>query len=100
MGEGSDVDVAVDNDIALKAVCYGLVSEFWPEAATTRIGILGAAPYVIATCIERADLGQDKNAVQALLREFIGNAEVLEPSDSERVRSRTGGRCSAGSAAV
>ena len=43
-------DVAVDNDVLIKAACYGLTTEL---DASRSLGVLGAARYVVAKRIER-----------------------------------------------
>ena len=79
----SPIKTAVDNDVILKAVCYGLTSTFWPACTRERVGVLGVARYVITRSIEKADLNGDKAVVQAGLSEFLGDSTVLEPTDDE-----------------
>lgn len=75
-------DVALDNDIILKGVFYGLV--LWPgpnEGA--RPGILGAARYVVGRRIDRTELNGDKAAAREALATLLTVAEELEPGEDE-----------------
>jgi hypothetical protein len=82
-GAGDNVEVAVDNDVVLKAVCYGLAQEFWPQATPGRLGVLGSARYVVSSCIERASLNKEKATVVVDMAEFLASSQVLEPSAEE-----------------
>jgi hypothetical protein len=75
------VDVAIDNDIASKAVAYGISRAFW-SADDGELGLLGAAPYVIPKVLERYALGRLEEA-KAELASVFGRAELLEPDDAE-----------------
>lgn len=75
-------DTAVDNDVLLKAISYGLESHFWPKAGNGyKVGVLGAARYVVGDRIAKAKLGRQE-ASQALA-DFLGRAEILEPTEGE-----------------
>jgi hypothetical protein len=67
---------AVDNDVLLKALRYGLQRSFWPEG---EIGVLGAARYVVGKRLERAEGASSREALGRLL----GEAEELEPEPGE-----------------
>ena len=77
------MDAAVDNDLILKAVCYGLADEFWPEAEVGTLGILGAARYVVADQIKRGTLNRDEIEVRSDLDELLQRCEALEPTEAE-----------------
>ncbi len=79
-GSGKRPDVAVDNDVLIKAASYGLIDEFWPEEP---IGILGAARYVVASGLARMDLARDRAAAQNAAAARIDSATVLEPTGDE-----------------
>jgi hypothetical protein len=75
---------ATDNDIVLKAVCYGVAAAFWPNLGSTRhLGVLGAARYIIGDRIDRAALRGDKIQVHARFTALLGFADVLEPTIDE-----------------
>lgn len=77
---GDVPDVAVDNDVLIKAASYGLIDELW---RTESIGVLGAARYVVAGRLARMDLAGDRAAAQQAAVAFIDTAAVLEPTDDE-----------------
>lgn len=77
------MDAAVDNDLILKAVCYGLADEFWPEAKVTGLGILGAARYVVSDQIKRGTLNRAYADVRSDLDELLERCEALEPTEAE-----------------
>ena len=76
--------VAVDNDVLLKAACYGFTLRFWALPGDfPGVGVLGAARFVLATAVARGSRVRDKAAATFALAEFFALAEVLEPTDSE-----------------
>lgn len=78
------IDIAVDNDLVLKAVCYGITSDFWPGLGTTHeVGVLGAARYVVSKRLERTSLAHDQSTAQAELTSLLTSATELEPTDRE-----------------
>lgn len=79
--EVPEVDVAADNDVVLKATCFGLASSFW---RTKRVGVLGAARYVLAKRVHRVGLMREVADAQDDLDIFFASASVLEPTDDER----------------
>lgn len=70
---------AVDNDVLLKAACFGLVERFW----TSGRGVLGSARFVLAHAIERGGRVAGKQAAQRALAEALERSVVLEPSEAE-----------------
>src|SRR3954454_41120 len=72
-----EIRLAVDNDIILKGLRYGLESDFWPEPET--VGVLGAARYVIAAALERDGETRGLQNLEALL----GQVARLEPEARE-----------------
>ncbi|MDQ3729412.1 MAG: hypothetical protein M3355_07455 [Actinomycetota bacterium] len=81
---GPEVDVAVDNDVVLKAACYGLAVRFWPHRdGEPSVGVLGAAPFVLAKAVGRGDRVHDEKAAMDALGDFFARAAVLEPTDDE-----------------
>lgn len=74
---------ALDNDVVLKAACYGLTDRFWPEAYDVRVGVLGTARFVVPTYVERAHLRKDPAEALAHLDRVLARAERLEPSEQE-----------------
>jgi hypothetical protein len=75
------VDVVLDNDVMLKAACYSLHRGLWPELERGRVGVLGAARYVLATHVERR--AHDVPRARAALEDLLHGVEELEPSDDE-----------------
>jgi hypothetical protein len=73
-------DVAVDNDVLIKAACYGLAAEL---EASRSLGVLGAAKYVVARRIDRIALSGDRDAARNDALDLIARSSVLEPSREE-----------------
>jgi len=81
---GPAVDVAVDNDVLLKAACYSLAPRFWPQAGgDPSFGVLGAARFVLSNAVTRGSRVRDKAAASQGLAEFFARAALLEPTDAE-----------------
>ena len=74
-------ELAVDNDVLLKAISYGLERSFWPDTGDSEIGVLGAARYVIGNRLEKTKPGR-ADAKEAL-EELLGETEELEPDEAE-----------------
>jgi hypothetical protein len=68
---------AVDNDVLLKAIQYGLEDYFWLEKD---FGILGAAPYVVGGRLKKE---HDPESKLEKLDELIAEVEDLEPDAGE-----------------
>jgi hypothetical protein len=78
------VDVAVDNDVLKKALCYGIADLFWQrDDGGVMIGVLGAARFVVAAAIQRAQLNGDLQAALSKLDEVLTESVTLEPSAAE-----------------
>src|SRR5687767_11147970 len=75
------VDVAVDNDILIKAAAYGLTEKFWESAA--HLGVLGAARFVVASRIKRLVPAEEQERAVAAAAATIASAVELEPVDAE-----------------
>ncbi len=78
----STVDIAADNDIVLKAVAYGLTAFFWP-GPQARLGLLGAARYVIPAALEKHGLVGDVGRAKLRFDALWASAERLEPGEPE-----------------
>lgn len=75
------VDIAVDNDVIIKAACYGLTATFWPEAVSTcHLGVLGAARYVVA---KRLELSGGSDRARRDAEALFATATTLEPTSAE-----------------
>ena len=74
-------EVAVDNDVLLKALSYGLEHLFWPEEDHGVIGVLGAARFVLADRLAKTNL--QRSDINSALKQLLDRAEVLEPDDEE-----------------
>ena len=78
------IEIAVDNDLILKAVCYGITSDFWPGlCATIEVGVLGAARYVVSKRLDRAPLLRNRSDAQTGLANLLACVAELEPTDRE-----------------
>lgn len=78
------VDIAVDNDVIIKAACYGLTATFWPEAdSTCHLGVLGAARYVVAKRLERSSLSGGSERARGDAEALFARAITLEPTSAE-----------------
>jgi predicted nucleic acid-binding protein len=73
-------DVAVDNDVLIKAACYGLAAEL---EGSRSLGVLGAAKYVVAGRIDRMALSGDRDGARSAALDLIARSSVLEPSRDE-----------------
>jgi hypothetical protein len=71
----------VDNDVLLKALSYGLEEHFWPDADHEQIGVLGAARFVLADRLRKAEL--QRSTWSAALEGLLDGAETLEPDEAE-----------------
>lgn len=77
----AELDIAVDNDIVLKAVCFELAGDFWP--AKTGLGVLGAAKYVLAKAVTTENVSGNPDALQEALRQLFARTVILEPTETE-----------------
>jgi hypothetical protein len=75
--------VALDNDVMLKAACYGLAEHLWPEDGETGLAVLGTARFVVPVYIERAKLAQGPKQALADVEALLDRALRLEPNDQE-----------------
>ncbi len=73
-------DVAVDNDVLIKAACYGFAAEL---DASRSLGVLGAARYVVPKRIDRMSLSGDRNVARTAALDLIARGSPLEPSSDE-----------------
>jgi predicted nucleic acid-binding protein len=72
---------AVDNDVLLKALSYGIEARVWPESDDPPdIAVLGAARFVVGGYLAGANLGRDPDQA---LGELLARAEELEPTEPE-----------------
>jgi hypothetical protein len=74
-------ETVVDNDILLKVACYGLFEGIFPDA---RVGVLGAAKYVLRNVIQTKNLTENPESAISSLESFIFSAEVVEPTEQEQ----------------
>lgn len=74
--------VAVDNDVVLQAVCFGLQDRFW--RATERVAVLGAARFVLDSVLQRSSqISGPRPALRRALQTFLEASETLEPTPVE-----------------
>lgn len=73
--------LAVDNDVLLKALSYGLEESFWPSGRPEEIGVLGAARYVLGDRLARVTLRRDER--REALCALLDRTEALEPDKGE-----------------
>jgi len=76
------LDVAIDNDLILKATCYGLARDFWRDGDRS-LGILGAAKYVVGRRLDGISLARDRSSARAELASLMQRAAELEPTEPE-----------------
>lgn len=81
------MEVLVDNDILLKAACYGLLDELLSRGRSSakQLGILGAARFVVTKKIRKRALGKDKDVVIKLFAAFTDRVTIVEPTADEQV---------------
>lgn len=77
----AELDIAVDNDVILKAVGFGLARDFWP--LQTGLGVLGAARYVLAKAVTGENISGEPEELQQALQEFLERTVTLEPTEAE-----------------
>ncbi len=80
-GAGPTPRIAVDTDILVKASCYDSARLFWPE--TLRIGVLGAARYVVPDAIRRKGPLRGAPSALADFETLMLRASELEPTEPE-----------------
>jgi|HigsolmetaAR201D_1030396.scaffolds.fasta_scaffold21795_2 hypothetical protein len=80
------MNALVDNDIVFKAVCYGLLAEVLTTLCShdDRVGILGAAKFVVSKRIQMATVNKGREVALANLEEFLCRALAIEPTEVER----------------
>jgi hypothetical protein len=79
------MDTLIDNDVLLKAVCYGFLRELIATVTLVeQVGVLGAAWFVISKKISKAQLKKDCEGVLRDLREFLDGVETVEPTEAEQ----------------
>lgn len=78
------MNVLVDNDILLKAACYGLFDELFSKNGKL-FGILGAARYVVAKKIVKHPLKGDSELAVGRLDAFVDHSAVVEPTADEQI---------------
>lgn len=75
---------ALDNDVVIKAISYGLVSSFWPSEVIARgVGVLGVARFVLRQRLEQAALQRDLSAVLSDLDDVLSRVLELQPTEAE-----------------
>jgi len=77
----------VDNDIIFKGACYGLLPEVLATvcAADDRVGVLGAARFVVSKKIRKAVINKGGEPALANLEEFLRGAIAIEPTEAEQM---------------
>lgn len=73
-------DAAVDNDVLIKASCYGLAQQL---DAGRSLAVLGAAKFVVASRIDRMRLCSDREPARTSALDLIARSASLEPSTDE-----------------
>jgi hypothetical protein len=76
----------VDNDILIKGACYGLLNGLVApaEVVEARIGILGAARFVVPKQIRRKAPQRGVAAAVSTFEEFLQRSQLLEPTTAEQ----------------
>jgi hypothetical protein len=76
----------IDNDVVLKASCYGLVDELLMPICTAipLAGVLGTARFVLPRRIRRIGLSGGTDLAVARLESLLSSVETVEPTDQEQ----------------
>jgi hypothetical protein len=77
----------VDNDVLFKGAAYDLLEVFMtaiPELED-HVGVLGAARFVLADMIRKKRGNQSNDPALVSFMRFFESAEILEPTDEERL---------------
>lgn len=79
------MNAVIDNDVLLKAACYGLLDQLICTISPAKdIGVLGSALFVVSAKIKKAKLNRDREIVLEALLAFMGHSATLEPSYEEQ----------------
>jgi len=80
------MNIVVDNDVLYKGICYGVLQEVVQACAgtTARVGVLGAARFVVSKKIRKVTLSRSPDLVAQELSGFLSGAVQLEPTDAEQ----------------
>jgi hypothetical protein len=73
-------EIAVDNDVLIKASCYGLAAALGEGRL---MGVLGAARYVVTGRIRKMPLAGDRAAARLAALELLERCIEMEPAESE-----------------
>lgn len=76
------IDIAVDNDIVMKAVAYGVTEALWQRPGP-RLAILGVARFVIPSLLDRMGLATGPRRAKSDLEALLATADELNPSPTE-----------------
>lgn len=79
------MSAALDNDVVIKGVCYGLLQELVSAipSKVSEVGLLGASQFVIPAKLRRATLNCDCEEAIGRFSAFAGAANYLEPTSEE-----------------
>lgn len=79
------MNALVDNDIVIKASCYGLASHLLPPVCGSleEVGVLGAVRYVAIHRIKKMPLNGGHDGALQHLELFLQLVETVEPTDNE-----------------
>jgi hypothetical protein len=79
------MNAVIDNDVLLKAACYGLLDKLvWTASPQNGTGVLGTARFVVPRKIKNARLNNDRGKALQNLWTFLNQTEILEPGDDEQ----------------
>jgi hypothetical protein len=79
------VEALVDNDVLFKGACYEILSELIGAVCPQgKVGILGAAQFVVPKCVKRAKLKGNIESALANFSAFVAQASILEPTKDEQ----------------
>lgn len=76
---------AVDNDVLVKGLSYGLLFDLLGSITSDvrDIGMLGAARFVVRASLRKANLNQGTETAFRVFEELLGRVAVLEPTNEE-----------------
>jgi hypothetical protein len=80
------MNAVVDNDIVLKGVCYGILSDVLQphNGRAGTIGVLGTARFVVSNRIKKVKLTRSENLILEELARFLSCCTQLNPTEHEQ----------------
>lgn len=78
------LSLLIDNDVLIKCACYAMLDEIQPPGdGDSKIGVLGAARFVVNGHLARRGRINDRESAQQRFNSYIPTVLVLEPTEEE-----------------